>query len=56
LTDLGNPESLGEAIAKLAGDRAALATLIDRAASDGRRFTSKAVFAERSELIKSHLR
>lgn len=47
--------ALARTVARLAGDRAELAQLIDRAARDGAPFTDVAVFRHRSDLIKAHL-
>jgi len=46
---------LGEQIVALDRDREKLAQLIQQAGINGSRFNDKAVFAERSELIKKHL-
>lgn len=48
-------QQLGQRIAELANDRAALAQLIQAAGDNGARFNDAAVFHERSELIKHHL-
>ncbi|MEA2735252.1 MAG: hypothetical protein QOE14_1703 [Humisphaera sp.] len=55
LTPMGDWKALGEIIANLAGDREAIADLVPRARRDGERFTSQAVFHERSNLIKQYL-
>jgi glycosyltransferase involved in cell wall biosynthesis len=51
LHDVGG---LGRLIADVAKDRTRLARMIEQAARNGRRFTDKAVFAERSELIQRY--
>jgi glycosyltransferase involved in cell wall biosynthesis len=45
-------EALGRRIAELVANRAELKSLIREAALNGKRFNDKAVFAERSGLIK----
>jgi glycosyltransferase involved in cell wall biosynthesis len=55
LMPLDDPEALGRAVVRLAGDRAALADLIRRAACDGSPFDDETVFRHRSELIRKHL-
>jgi glycosyltransferase involved in cell wall biosynthesis len=47
--------ALAQALARLAGDRAALADLVGRAARDGAPFDADAVFRHRSDLIRRHL-
>jgi glycosyltransferase involved in cell wall biosynthesis len=48
-------QSLGKLIAELDGDRSRLSTLVRQAGENGKRFNDKAVFQERSALIKQHL-
>lgn len=48
-------QTLGEQLVSLDRDRTQLAQLIQQAGINGSRFNDKAVFAERSELIKKHL-
>ena len=48
-------QKLGELIATLDRDRPRLSQLIQAAGTNGARFNDKAVFQERSELIKKHL-
>lgn len=55
LVPCGDWEALSEAVAEIAADYARLEALKRRAMSDGERFTSRAVFLERSELIKKYL-
>jgi N-acetylglucosaminyl-diphospho-decaprenol L-rhamnosyltransferase len=55
LVPCGDHQALGEALVNLASDTAKLTKLKQRAVKDGERFTSKAVFSERSELIKKYL-
>jgi glycosyltransferase involved in cell wall biosynthesis len=55
LVPCGDSKALGEAIIQLASNPEKLADLKQRAAKDGERFTSKAVFSERSDLIKKYL-
>jgi glycosyltransferase involved in cell wall biosynthesis len=50
-----NWQQLGDLIAKLAKNRKYLVQLIQEAATNGARFNDKAVFHERSELIKKYL-
>ena len=50
-----NWEQLGNQIAQLSNDRERLSTLIQEAGKNGSRFNDRAVFQERSELIKKHL-
>jgi glycosyltransferase involved in cell wall biosynthesis len=52
LVPLHDMQALGELIAELASDRARMAHLIADAASNGRRFSDSAVFAERSALLQ----
>jgi glycosyltransferase involved in cell wall biosynthesis len=47
--------ALAQAIARLAGDRAALADLVARAARDGMPYDDETVFRHRSDLIRRHL-
>src|SRR5262249_820663 len=49
-------EQLGDLLAELSRDRQSLSGLIRQAALSGNRFSDRAVFAERSQLIKTHLR
>lgn len=48
-------EQLGQLIAELERDRSRLATLVRQAGENGKRFNDKAIFQERSALIKQHL-
>ncbi|MBW4691412.1 MAG: glycosyltransferase [Lyngbya sp. HA4199-MV5] len=48
-------EKLGDLIATLSNDRPRLATLVQQAGENGKRFNSEVVFRERSELLKAHL-
>jgi N-acetylglucosaminyl-diphospho-decaprenol L-rhamnosyltransferase len=55
LVPCGDWKALGDAIARIVSNPTLLAKLKQRAAREGKRFTSLAVFSERSELIKKHL-
>ena len=55
LRPMGDVEGLAGVLADLAGDRARLAGLIERAAADGAPFNDEDVFRHRSELIRGHL-
>lgn len=55
LVPCGDWAALSEAVTEIASDRARLEALKHRALSDGERFGSRAVFSERSELIKKYL-
>lgn len=55
LRPMGDVEGLAAVLADLAGDRARLAGLIERAAADGAPFNDEDVFRHRSELIRGHL-
>ena len=55
LTPMNDWAALGKTIADLATNRSRIADLIPRARQDGDKFTSEAVFRERSELIKEFL-
>ncbi|MDZ4859411.1 MAG: glycosyltransferase [Candidatus Hydrogenedentes bacterium] len=52
---LENWKALGEELAKLVADRAALAALIRAAGKNGARFNDVQVFGERSNLVKKYL-
>jgi glycosyltransferase involved in cell wall biosynthesis len=51
---IGDWQALGEKVAALSGNRSELVKLIGKAAENGKRFNDKAVFRERSELIRRH--
>jgi glycosyltransferase involved in cell wall biosynthesis len=53
---IGEWEQLGKTIAELARDRQHLSRLVQEAGESGARFNDEAVFQERSELIKKHLK
>lgn len=55
LTPMNDWNALGKTVAELATNRSRIADLIPRARQDGGKFTSEAVFRERSELIKEFL-
>jgi glycosyltransferase involved in cell wall biosynthesis len=55
LVPCGDWAALSEAVAEIAADHSGLERLKRRAISDGERFSSRVVFLERSELIKTYL-
>ncbi|XHX78359.1 MAG: glycosyltransferase [Stenomitos frigidus ULC029] len=52
---IGQWERLGDLLATLSSDRPHLARLIQQAGENGKRFNSKVVFRERSDLMKAYL-
>lgn len=55
LVPLDDVDALSDALAKVAGDPARLAALMQAAAADGAVFTDESVFAHRSQIIRAHL-
>jgi glycosyltransferase involved in cell wall biosynthesis len=54
LVPIHDYQALGEMIARLATDRKKLASMIEQAARNGRRFSDSGVFAERSALLRQY--